>query len=158
MIRNYFKIAWRNLFLNKTYSFLNVFGLTIGFVCAALIFLWVEDEVNFDKFNTKKDVLFYVQENMKYDNYVFTHGSTPGLLGPAIQEEIPGIANTCRTNEGQTALLFSINDNPVYASGKYVEPSIFDMFTLPFIQGNAINAFKEVHSIVITEKTAKKEY
>ena len=156
MIRNYFKIAWRNLFQNKTYSFLNVFGLTIGFVCAALIFLWVEDEVNFDKFNTKKDVLFYVQENMKYDNYVFTHGSTPGLLGPAIQEEIPGIANTCRTNEGQTSLLFNINDNPVYASGKFVEPSIFDMFTLPFIQGNAINAFKELHSIVITEKTAKK--
>jgi putative ABC transport system permease protein len=156
MIRNYFKIAWRNLFQNKTYSFLNVFGLTIGFVCAALIFLWVEDEVNFDKFNAKKDVLFYVQENMKYDTYVFTHGSTPGLLGPAIQEEIPGIANTCRTNEGQTRLLFSINDNPVYASGKYVEPSIFDMFTLPFIQGNAINAFKELHSIVLTEKTAKK--
>ncbi len=156
MIRNYFKIAWRNLFQNKTYSFLNVFGLTIGFVCAALIFLWVEDEVNFDKFNAKKDVLFYVQENMKYDTYVFTHGSTPGLLGPAIQEEIPGIANTCRTNEGRTSLLFSINDNPVYASGKYVEPSIFDMFTLPFIQGNAINAFKELHSIVLTEKTAKK--
>jgi predicted permease len=156
MIQNYFKIAWRNLFQNKTYSFLNVFGLTIGFVCAALIFLWVEDEVNFDKFNAKKDVLFYVQENMKYDTYVFTHGSTPGLLGPAIQEEIPGIANTCRTNEGRTSLLFSINDNPVYASGKYVEPSIFDMFTLPFIQGNAINAFKELHSIVLTEKTAKK--
>ena len=128
----------------------------MGFVCAGLIFLWVQDELSYNKFNTKIDVLYYVQENMKYDTYVFTHGSTPGLLGPAIQEEIPGIANTCRTNEGQTSLLFSIKDKPIYASGKFVEPSIFDMFTLPFIQGNATNAFKEVHSIVITEKTAKK--
>lgn len=156
MIRNYFKIAWRNLSINKTYSFLNIFGLTMGFVCAGLIFLWVQDELSYDKFNAKKDVIYYVKENMKYDTYVFTHGSTPGLLGPAMQEEIPGIANTCRTNEGQTSLLFSIGDNPVYASGKYVEPSLFDMFTLPFKEGNATNAFSELHSIVITEKTAKK--
>lgn len=156
MIKNYFKIAWRNLQKNGTYSFLNIFGLTIGIVCASLIFLWVEDEVGYDDFNAKKDNLFYVRENQKYDTYTATFGSTPGLLGPAMQKEIPGIANTCRASEGPTELLFTIGDKPIYASGKFAEASIFKMFTLPFVEGNAETAFKELYSIVITEKTAEK--
>ena len=156
MIRNYLKIVWRNLITNKTYSFLNIFGLTMGIVCASLIFLWVEDEVNFDYFNTKKDQIYYVRENMKFDTYTLTHGSTPGLLGPAMQSEIPGIANTCRSNEGQVSHLFTINDKAINASGKYVDHSFFSMFTFPFVKGNAINSFDQLNSIVITEKTAKK--
>src|SRR5476651_2105014 len=97
---NYIKLLWRGLIKNKTYSFLNIGGLAIGIACASLIFLWVEDEVNFDSLNTKKDRLFIARENQKYDTYVFTHSSTPGLMGPTMQAEIPGIANTCRTSEG----------------------------------------------------------
>jgi putative ABC transport system permease protein len=156
MIKNYFKSTLRNLWNNKGYSFLNIFGLAIGITCAGLIFLWVEDEVNYDNQNSKKDRLFYVRENQKYDTYTATFSSTPGVLAPAMQEEIPGIANTCRTLEGQASLLFTIADKPVYASGKYAEPSLFSMFTLPFVEGNATSAFKELHSVVITEKTAKK--
>ena len=156
MIKNYFKSTIRNLWNNKGYSFLNIFGLAIGITCAGLIFLWVEDEVNFDNQNAKKDRLFYVRENQKYDTYTATFGSTPGVLAPAMQAEIPGIANTCRSSEGQEKLLFTIADKPVYASGKYAEPSLFSMFTLPFVEGNAASAFKELHSVVITEKTAKK--
>ena len=156
MFKNYFKTTIRNLWKNKGYSFLNIFGLAIGISCAALIFLWVEDEVNWDSFNTKKDRLYYVNENQKYDTYTATFSSTPGVMAPAMQAEIPGIANTCRTSEGQVSMLFSIGDKSVYALGKYVEPSLFSMFTLPFIQGNAKNAFAQLYSLVITEKTAKK--
>ncbi|SDW17353.1 duplicated orphan permease [Hydrobacter penzbergensis] len=156
MIKNYFKTAFRNLWKNKTYGFLNIFGLTIGVVCAGLIFLWVEDELSYDNFNEKKDQLYFVQENQKVDTRTSTLSSTPGLLGPAMQAEIPGVANTCRTSEGTATFLFSIGDRSMYAGGKYVEPSLFTMFTLPFVQGNAATAFKELHSIVITEKTAKK--
>ncbi|MES1219050.1 MAG: ABC transporter permease [Bacteroidota bacterium] len=156
MIPNFFKTTLRSLLKNKTNSFLNIFGLAIGIACAGLIFLWVEDEVGYDNFNAKKDLLYFIRENQKYDTYTATFGSTPGLLGPAMKAEIPGIANTCRASEGQSSLLFTIADKSVYASGKYAEPSLFTMFTLPFIQGNAANAFKELHSIVLTEKTAKK--
>jgi predicted permease len=156
MFRNYFKTAWRNLWKNKTYSFLNIFGLAIGIACAGLIFLWVEDEVNYDNFNIKKDRLYYVRVNQKYDAYVFTHGSTPGVLAPAMQAEMPGVANTCRVTEGTPSLLFSIGDKSVYATGKFAEPSLFSMFTLPFVEGDAKNAFSQLHSLVITEKTAKK--
>ncbi|MEJ0101492.1 MAG: ABC transporter permease [Bacteroidota bacterium] len=156
MIKNYLQITFRNLWKNKGYSFLNIFGLGIGIACAAFIFLWVEDEVNYDNFNVKKDRLYFAMVNQNYDAGIFTHGSTPGVMGPVMQKEIPGIANTCRMSENQTSLLFRVGDKSMYASGKYVEPSMFSMFTLPFVQGNANSAFKELHSIVITEKTAKK--
>jgi putative ABC transport system permease protein len=156
MIKNFIKTALRSLQKNKAYSFLNILGLAIGIAIASLIFLWVEDEVNFDSNNVKKDRLYIVRENQKYDTYVFTHSSTPGPLGPAIKDELPGIANICRTSEGETSLLFARGDRSFFASGKYAEASIFSLFTLPFVQGNAASAFSQLHSIVITEKTAEK--
>ncbi|MEP7231224.1 MAG: ABC transporter permease [Ginsengibacter sp.] len=156
MSKKFFKTAIRSLQKNKGYSFLNIFGLAIGIACAGLIFLWVEDEMNFDTNNVKKDRIFLVKTNAKVDDGVFTHSSTAGPMAPAMQATIPGIVNTCRTTEDGTSFLFTIGDKSVNASGKYVEPSFFNMFTLPFIQGNASSAFAQLHSIVLTQKTAKK--
>ena len=156
MIRNFFKTAFRSLSKNKINSLLNIVGLATGIACAGFIFLWVENEIGYDNFNVKKDRLYYVRENQKYDTYTATFGSTPGLLGPAIQAEIPGIANTCRTTEGNRSMLFTMGDKSVYASGRYAEPSYFAMFTFHFVQGNAATAFKELYSIVVTEQTARK--
>jgi len=156
MFRNYFKTTFRSLWKNKGYSFLNIFGLAIGIACAGFIFLWVEDEINFDSNNVNKSHIYLVKTNDKVDDGVFTHSSTAGPMAPAMQVTLPGIANTCRTTEGGTSFLFTIGDKAVNASGKYVEPSFFSMFTLPFVQGNAGSAFSQLHSIVITEKTARK--
>ena len=155
MFNNFFKTSFRNLLKKKGYSFLNIFGLAIGIACAGLIFLWVEDEVSYDKFNEKKDNLYFVRENQKYDTYTATFGSTPGVMAPAMQTEIPGIANTCRIYD-MDATLFTIGDKTIYAGGIYTEPSLFTMFTLPFVQGNPKEVFKQRYSLVITEKAAKK--
>ncbi|CAA9506776.1 MAG: Acidobacterial duplicated orphan permease (function unknown) [uncultured Segetibacter sp.] len=155
MIKNYFKTAFRSLLSNKGYSFLNIFGLAIGIACAGLIFLWVENEVNYDKFNTKKDRLYAVLCNWQYAGSIRTTWSTPGLLGPAIKTEMPGIANVCRTSEDQTALV-AVGNKSLYSTGRYSETSLFSMFTLPFAQGNANDAFKQPYAIVITEKAATK--
>ncbi|HEY2725641.1 MAG TPA: ABC transporter permease, partial [Parafilimonas sp.] len=155
MFKNYFKITFRNLWKNKGYSFLNIFGLAIGIACAGLIFLWVEDELNWDQFNTKKDSLYRIRENQKYDTYVATFGSTPAPMAPAIQQEIPGIANTCRII-GYNTKLITIGNRSMYAFPNYADASLFSMFTFPFVQGNAKTAFKELYSMVITQSTAKK--
>jgi putative ABC transport system permease protein len=155
MLRNYIKTAFRSLSKNKTYSFLNIFGLAIGIACASFIFLWVENEVTFDSIHVKKDQLFIAKENQQYVDHIFTHSSTPGLFGPAIKAEVPGIANTCRTSEDQR-FLFTSGDKSFYADGIYAEPSLFGMFTMPFVQGNANTALNQVHSMVITESAAKK--
>ena len=156
MLKNYFKTAFRNLRNNKTNSFLNIFGLAIGIACAGLIFLWVGDELSFDSNNLKKSSIYLVKINAVHDNGVMTHSSTPGPLGPALQAEIPGIAATCRVGGEDTKSLFTIGNNAVYATGEYAEPAIFDLFTLPFVQGNARTAFSQLYSLVLTEKTAKK--
>jgi len=157
MFKNFFKTTFRNLWKNKTYSFLNIFGLAIGIACAGLIFWWVEDEVNFDKFNVKKNQLYKVMENEVLSDKIVTHSSTPGPMAPMMKTEIAGIENTCRSTEDDKPYLFTIGDNrSVFASGHYVDSSLFSMFTLPFIQGNAKNAFAQLYSIVITEKAAKK--
>ncbi len=156
MFTNYFKIAWRSFLNNKVYNSLNILGLAVGMVCAGLIFLWVEDELNFDHFNVKKDRLFFTKVNQKYDTYTATFSSTPGVMAPAMQAEITGIENTCRVTEDVTTLLFKVGDKTMYASGKYAEPSLFNMFTLPFTEGNKESAFSQLYSVVLTEKTAKK--
>jgi putative ABC transport system permease protein len=152
MLTNQFRHLWKN----KTSSFLNIFGFGIGIACASLIFLWVEDEMHFDANHLNKDRIFLVKVNAKLDAGIFTHSSTPGPLAAALQTTIPGIAATCRTSEGLESRKFNITDKALYASGKWVEPSLFDMFTLPFVQGNVKSAFLHVHSMVITESTAKK--
>ena len=157
MFTTYFKTMMRSLYKNKGYSFLNIFGLAIGIACAGLIFLWAEDELNFDHFNTKKDQLYFVRENQTYDGYIATFGSTPGVMAPAIKAEIPGVANVCRTYD-INAMLFSINDKPLYTSGIYADAALFSMFTLPFVQGSAKTAFDKRYSLVITEKAAKKYF
>lgn len=158
MIRSYFKTMWRSLLKNRGYSFLNIGGLAIGIACASLIFLWVEDELDYNSVNLKKDNLYFVMENQKYDTYVFTEGSTPGLLGPTMKAELPGVANTCRISEGMTSFLFAYGNKSMFSAGQYADPSIFSMFTLPFVEGKASTAFSQLRSIVITQRTAIKVF
>ncbi|HVZ97471.1 MAG TPA: ABC transporter permease [Chitinophagaceae bacterium] len=156
MFKNYFKTTFRNFLKNKGFSFLNIFGLAIGIACAGLIFLWVESELNYDRFNTKKDRLYLVRENQKYDTYVATFWSTPALMAPAMNAEIPGVANTCRIAGGGTSELITTGDKAIYANGSYVDPSLFTMFSFPFVEGDAKTAFSQLYSMVITQATAKK--
>ncbi|MBS1949301.1 MAG: ABC transporter permease [Bacteroidetes bacterium] len=155
MIKNYFKNAFRNLWKRKGNSFLNITGLAIGIACAGLIFLWVEDEISFDQFNTKNKWIYNIRENQKYDSYIATFDATPAPLAPAMLSEIPGIANTCRIG-GNSAQLISIGNKSIYASGSYVDASLFDMFSFPFVQGKAATSFSQLYSLVITETAAKK--
>ncbi len=155
MLKTYFKTTLRNLWKNKEYSFLNIFGLAIGIACAGLIFLWVENELNWDQFNTKKDSLYRIRENQKYDTYVATFGSTPAPMAPAMQQNIPGVANTCRII-GYNTKLITIGNRSMYAFPNFADASLFNMFTFPFVQGNAKTAFSQLYSMVVTESTAKK--
>jgi len=155
MFKNYVKTAFRNLWKNKTYSFLNVFGLAVGIACAGLIFLWVEDEWNYDHSHAKKNQLYQVLENQPFEGKTYTFGATPGLLAGAMKEEIPGIKNSCRLT-WQQYTLFNLGEKSIYERGFYADSSIFNLFTIPFIQGRPENAFPQLHSLVISETMAKK--
>src|SRR4249919_911777 len=114
MFKNYFKTTLRSLSRNTTYSFLNFFGLAIGVACAGIIFLWVEDEMNYDSSFANKDRLCQVMTNQTYDGIIRTFPSTPGKLAPAIEKELPGIVAACRMGRNQS--LFSIGEKAIYES------------------------------------------
>ena len=152
MFKNYLVTTFRNIRKNKTYSFLNFFGLAIGVACAGLIFLWVEDETNYDQQYANRDRLGQVMTNQTYDGVTRTFRSTPGQLGPALVQELPGIVNATRAS--QKRALFTIGDKAIFEKGLFVDSSFFPMFTLQFLAGNSREAFHAIHSVVISDKMA----
>ncbi|HWH62683.1 MAG TPA: ABC transporter permease [Ginsengibacter sp.] len=156
MFKNFFKTTIRSLWKNKGYSFLNMFGLAIGIACAGLIFLWAEDELTFDNANVKKSNLYQLYVNMTVDGNEWTMGSTPRPIGAAIKAEVPGITNAARYSDDAQRLLFNSGNKSLYASGRYTDASLFNMFTFDFIEGNIKNPFPQLYSLVITESAAKK--
>src|SRR3982751_6841374 len=116
MFRNYLKTSIRNLWRNRGYSFLNIAGLAIGIACAALIFLWVEDELTFNHYFSNRDNLYKVKDRQTYDGTTFTFDATPGPLAQGIKSEIPGIKNTARSTWGDRSL-FSLGEKSIYEQG-----------------------------------------
>ncbi|HTD93603.1 MAG TPA: ABC transporter permease, partial [Chitinophagaceae bacterium] len=152
MIKNYLKLALRNIWKNKSNSFLNIFGLAIGVACAGLIFLWIENEVKYDSFPGRTR-LYKVITNQNYDGKLRTFMSSPGPLAAAMRAEIPGVANTSRTNEKE--LLFNLGEKSVYEKGVYADASLAQMLDLDFVQGDGKNIFPQLYSVVISEKIAR---
>tara|TARA_R110002051_G_scaffold101611_2_gene172446 strand:+ start:2841 stop:5189 length:2349 start_codon:yes stop_codon:yes gene_type:complete len=157
MFKNYIKIAWRNLWKNKGYSMLNIFGLAIGITCAAMILLWVEDEVGYDENFAKQDVIYYVPTNQQYDGEWRTFfQATPGPLAEALKTEVPGIVGAARTKRDD--LLLQVDDKSINKKGKYADPDFLSMFSLSFVEGNLETAFNEVDAIIISKQTATQLY
>lgn len=154
MLKTYLKTAFRNLWKNRTYSFLNVAGLSIGVACAALIFLWVEDELTYNHHFQKKDLLYRVMENQKNDGKLLTSESTPGPLAQALTVEIPGVRNAGRLSWNMDQL-FVLNEKSIKENGVYADPAILSMLTLDFVHGQRQEAFKQLPSIVVSETFSK---
>lgn len=145
----------RSLKQNKAYSFLNIIGLAIGIACAGLIFLWVEDETTFNDNQVNKDRLYIVKVNSREDKGMFTHSSTPGPLASVIAG-FSGVESTCRMSEDYPASAIGIGDKTLNASGYYTDPSVFGLFTLPFVEGSPESALAQPNALVVTESTAKR--
>lgn len=152
MFKNYLKIAWRNLWKNKGYSALNILGLAIGITCTSLILLWVEDEMSFDNFSQKQDLVYYVPTNQQYEGEWGTYYSTPMLLAKDLKKEIPEIVRASATSP--QALLFTQGENAINRQGRYANADLFEIFSLKFLEGNKNTAFNRPDAIVLTQKTA----
>src|SRR5688572_11107270 len=97
MIKNYFKIAWRNLVKNKTFSLINILGLAFGMTCSLVIMLWVKDEMSMDRFHEKGDRLYRVMENQFYSGSISTYPATPGIFAENVVKDIPEIEMASQT-------------------------------------------------------------
>jgi len=155
MIKNFIKTAFRNLWKTKGYSFLNIFGLAIGIAAASLIFLWVENQLSYnDNFPNKKDI-YVVKSKQTYEGATFVFESTPGPLAQNIAKEIPGIKHAVRMT-WNSPMLFSVGDNNLFQNGLYADPTLADVLSLEFMEGDRKTAFDKVDNIILSESAAKK--
>jgi len=156
MVKNYFKIAWRSLWKNKTTSFINVTGLAVGMASAVLIFIWVQNEMNFDNYHKDADHIYRLTTNLKEFGWVWEN--TPLLLADAVKEDVPEVEKTTRLYASGMPV-FNIRNNLSYEKNcAYVDDDWFNMFHYDFVEGNAAAFAKDPNSIILTVSEAKKYF
>jgi len=158
MLKNYFKIAIRNLRKNKTYSFINILGLSIGIACTLFMMMWVVNELSWDKFQTNADTLFRVEQDQPNPKGMFHVNLTPFPMGPALKEEVPEIKNSARMVFPGTILMQTGGKSFYENKAVIVDPAYLEMFTFPLIKGNKATVLNSPTSIVLTENLAKKYF
>lgn len=154
MLKNYFKIALRNLFRNKGFSVTNILGLTIGITCTILIFLWVRDERMYNKFQENYANIYQVMAHRDFKNNIMTDENMVFPLAGALQKNFPQIKNAVMTTQEEWNI-FSDGENKMKKTGLTVGGNFFDMFSWKFIHGSAATALSDPNSLVLTESTAK---
>jgi len=154
MFNNYLKIAWRNLRRNKGFSFINIIGLTIGITCTIFILLWVQDEVNYDKFQANYDNIYKVIANRDFNNQIFTDENMVLPLAQSIKNEIPQVKFATVTTHQQSHVI-KYGDTRLKQNSYTVSEDFFKMFSFKFIEGSAAAAIPNAYSIVLTQSAAK---
>src|SRR6056297_3000660 len=158
MFRNYIITAFRTLWRNKGYSFINIAGFAIGIACTVLILMWVMDELSFDNYHEKKDRIYRVLVNSHSGDDELKIGVTPGILGPMLEDEYPEIEEATRFKWIGNHT-FVMGDKRISEGGSGMTDSkLFSIFTFPFIEGDPNTCLDDPNSIVLTESLAKKYF
>lgn len=158
MLKNYMKIAWRNLMKDRQFTLLNLVGLSSGLVCAILIYLWISDEMHIDKFHEKDSQLYQVMVNIENSEGVQTMASTPGILARTLKDEMPEVEYAAAViyPYWSGASTLSVKDDNLNAIGYYAEKDYFNIFSYPLLQGNKEQVLSEKNNIVISKELALK--
>lgn len=155
MFRHNFLITYRTFLRQKNSFLVNLIGLTTGLVCALLIYLWVFDELNIDKFHKNDSRLFRVLENRLTAEGIWTSRSASGLLGETLTAEMPEVEYAINASSIE-AYTLSINEKNLKAKGQFAGEHFFKMFSYDLIQGDASSVLADKNTIVISSELAIK--
>jgi len=162
MFKNYLKIALRNLTKNKGFTFINVFGITVGITCFILILLFIQHEFSYDKFHDNAENLYRV--NLRYNIGVnkFDEALGPVPLAEALVEDFPEVLHSTRlyhTNYRGWIRYVKIN-NKQYREENflYADSTVFDVFSIQLIKGNPATALLKPNSVIIKSEIAEKYF
>jgi putative ABC transport system permease protein len=155
MIKNFFKIAYRNILRNKGFSIINISGLAIGMTSAMMILLWVKNEMSYDNFYKNSNRLYQAWNKDKgSDGMIGSWNITPKILGPTLKKDYPEVEQATRVGWDQ-AILFTVGEKKINITGTMVDPDFLTMFRFPFIKGDMKSALNNPNDIVITQKLSK---
>lgn len=156
MLRNYLKIAFRNLLRHKAFSFINIAGLAIGLACSILIMLWVQDELSFDRFHQQVNATYRITSNL---SALDVHAAvTPAPIAEALKSDMPEIKNTLRLTSYRSDLL-QVEDR-MFEEDKilYADSNFLQFFSFRLAEGDPLTALHKPEGILITEAMAKKYF
>ena len=159
MIKNYFKIAWRNLVKNKTFSFINIIGLASGLACFILIALYVADELSYDRFNEKAGRIYRINSDIVFGGNKLHLAVASDPMGATLKKDYPQVEEYLRFfTSGRAKLIKKGNEFIRENNVAHADSTLFDVFTIPVIAGNAKTALNEPNTVVISESAAKKYF
>ena len=158
MLKNYLKVALRNLWKNKAFSAINIIGLAAGLAVCLLIVLYVVDELSYDKYNKSADRIYRLDADIYFNDTQATFAVAPDPLAPTLKQEYPVVEEMTRVNFQKDVLVKKDNQNVQDHNVGYVDSTFFKVFTIPMIAGDPLTALKEPNSIVIDKTTAKKYF
>ena len=159
MLKNYIKIAWRNLLKNKTFSLINIAGLASGLACFILIALYVADEMSYDKYNEKASRIYRINSDIVFGGNKLHLAATADPMGAALKKDYPQVEEYVRFYASNGSKLVKkgntfINEMNV----AHADSTLFNVFTLPALSGDTKTALNEPNTVVITESAANKYF
>ncbi|MFA6085213.1 ABC transporter permease [Mucilaginibacter sp.] len=158
MFKNYIKTAFRSLYKNKGFTAINILGLALGLATCLLIVLYVVDELSYDRYNTKADRIYRVNADLKLGENRKDYAVVMPPLAKTLIAEFPYVADAVRLKNAYTMHVKKGEVNMIENKVAFADPSLFNVFTLPMISGDAKTALAEPNSVVMTESTAKKYF
>ncbi len=154
MIKNYFKIAWRNLIKNKVYSAINIVGLAVGMAVAMLIGLWVWDELSYNKSFRNYGQLAQVMQHQTFNGETGSQTSLPYLIGEELRKNYGSDFKSVSMSGWTNDHILTFGEKMITQSGNYFEPQIIQMLSMKMLEGST-SALLDNHSVILSKTTAK---
>ncbi|SDW17529.1 putative ABC transport system permease protein [Hydrobacter penzbergensis] len=158
MLKNYFITAWRNLIKRKAFSFINIAGLSIGISVCFIIMLYVQDELNFDRFNKNADRIVRIVFKADINGGKIYEANVMPQVASAMTKDYPEVEDATRLRVAGAPKISYKGRNFRDDELVFVDPNFFSIFTLPLIEGDVKTALKEPNTLVITKAAAKKYF
>ena len=157
MFKNYFKIAWRNLRRNKSFSAINIFGLSIGIACCLIIMLFVQDELSYDRYNKKADRIVRVVFRGSINGEKMKEANVMPPVAQTLKADYPEVVQATRLRTDAPLVTY---DDKTFKENEFAfaDSNFFQVFTLPFLKGDAKTALTQPNTLVISATTAEKYF
>ena len=155
MLRNYFKIAFRNLAKNKGYTFINIVGLATGMAVALLIGLWVWDELTYNRYHKNYDRLAQVWQHNLYNGVKQSQVSNPAVMAEEIRNNFGSDFKYVLQSTWNFGRILTVGDKKFNKTGMYWEPQVIDMLSIKLLKGAPESVLKDPYSIILSESVAK---
>ncbi|SRR5258706_9506070 len=160
MIKNYFKIAWRNLWRNKVFSAINIFGLSIGLACCILMFLFIQHELSYDKFNIHAANTYRITSESESTSGKTNLAVTPAPWAPMMKTDFPEINNYVRIFRAEKSVIGQPGQQNFYENDLlYTDSTFFDVFSFNLLRGNSKEALRfTIHHSPLTIDNKNRRY